>query len=361
MKKQQSLQTNNEHNVFLSGIIQKRDDELKELARKNGTHYAKRNQPSPLGDKLSNFTGELKTGYEKLASEISNHLQPQMHFPEAKMDADYYKEADENLQKEIDQAEHEINITHYELGEFNPKAITSRIRLALFLSIIIMAGDTLFNAKALQVVGENLLFALLLSFCISVGVLVFSHVVPFLYKATEKIWKRRLIILSSLAVATGLFTALAIFRSVYLALHDVHVSPINFVIINLFFFIVSALMSFYILPSWAEIKLNRQKQNLQNEIDKKRKRIKELKAERERIRETILKETKSRIRIVYHANYSIEMVRKMYHEAVEIFKSSNILNRSDCKIPDCFNDKISEPEMENVTFLLNNQKSRRQS
>ena len=58
----------------------------------------------------------------------------------------------------------------------------------------------------------------------------------------------------SFFLVASVFTTLAIFRSTYLASRDVNINPFNFVILNLFFFIVSSLLSFFIVPSWTEIK-----------------------------------------------------------------------------------------------------------
>ena len=72
---------------------------------------------------------------------------------------------------------------------------------------------------------------------ISLAVFVFSHLVPLLIKAVKNISHKWLIGIGSFLLIMGVFTALAIFRSRYLAAHDVQVNPIYFVIINLFFFI----------------------------------------------------------------------------------------------------------------------------
>src|ERR1035437_6873576 len=117
-------------------------------------------------------------------------------------------------------------------------------------TLIISIGEIMFNTKSFQVTGENMLFALILSISVSFAVFVFSHIAPFLYKSRKTTFQRRLVLFGSLLFVTGLFTALAIFRSTYLANHDVHIDPFYFVIINLFFFVVSALLSFFVLPSW---------------------------------------------------------------------------------------------------------------
>lgn len=349
-----TISSGNIYDPVMEEIIQKRDSELKELSRKNAKHFAKRNLPAPIGDNLSNYTGEIKAGYEKLATDVYYHLQPGAHFPEAKIDADYFKEKVMNLEKEIKEKEAQNNNDEYELNGFEKSSIPGRIRWALISTLIITAGEIMFNTKAFQVTGENLLFALILSICISFAVFIFSHITSLLYKGAKNPIQRRLVIVGSLILVTILFTALAIFRSSYLATHEVHINPIYFVIINLFFFIVSALLSFFVLPSWGEIKTNALHLKTFNALKKRSKEIKQLKAEVEKIRTTIMERTKMRIRIAHHANYAADRIRKMHGEAIEIFKTTNLTFRTDGKAPDCFGDMVANPDIEDFNYTIVN-------
>lgn len=349
-----TISTGNISDPVLEGMMQKRDTELRELARKNARHFAKRNLPATSGDSLSNYTGEIKAGYEKLAADAFHHLQPAAHFPEAKVEADYFREQDKNLESAINTKESQNHNDQYELDGFDQSSIPSRIRWAFVATLLITVGEILFNTKALQVTGESMLFALILSVCISFAVFVFSHITPMLYKGAKSKLQRRLVLAGSLFLVTGLFTALAIFRSNYLATHDVHINPFYFVIINLFFFIVSALLSFFVLPSWPEIKQNALRLKIYYALKKRKKEIEQLKSEREKIKVTILERTKLRIRIAHHANYAADRIRKMYWESWEIFKTTNLTFRTDGIAPDCFSETPPTPNIDNFTYTIIN-------
>lgn len=340
-----------EHDPELEQFIQEKDAGLKELARKNAHHFAGRNLPGKEDTDLAPYTGDLKSGYEALGAKMLSHLQPHTHFPEAKMDADFLREKDKQLDIEIRKQEDQIKTHEYILGDFNPKVLKDRLRLMGIITIIIAIGEILFNTKAFQVTGENLLFAFILSISISVAVFVFSHLASFLVKAAQTKWKRRLIIASSLILVTGLFTALAIFRSRYLATHQIQINPLYFVVINLFFFIVSALLSFYLLPPWSEIKQNYAKLKLSDAIQKCKNAISLLKAEKERIKEVVLENTKYRVRISYYANYCAERIRKMYRESLDLFKSTNLVYRTDRCVPECFSHAVLDPEIESHSLI----------
>jgi len=350
--KTMTIASGNIYDPALEDLLQKRDAELKVTAEKNSKNFAQRNLPAVVGDNLLNYTGEIKAGYEKLAAEVFHYLQPEAHFPEAKVDAGYFKEKVKNIDLEINDKEAKNQHDENTLKDFARNSIPSRITWAFVATLIITLGEIMFNTKAFQVTGESLLFALILSVCISFAVLLFAHITPMLYKGASNKLQRISIVAGALILVTCLFIALAIFRSSYLATHDVHISPTYFVIINLFFFIVSTLVSFFVLPSWPEIKQNALLLKLQYVVKKRKKEIEKLKLEREKIMSTILERTKIRIRIVHYANYAAERIKKMYYESVGIFKTTNLIFRNDSTPPDCFSDDPPIPEIENFYYSL---------
>jgi cation transport ATPase len=347
-----TIPSGNVYDPALEEMLQKRDVELKVLAEKNSKNFAQRNLPTLVGDHLLNYTGEIKAGYEKLGTEVFHYLQPEAHFPEAKVDADYFREKVKKLDTEINEKEAQNQRDENSLRDFAQNSIPTRVLWAVLITFLITIGEIVFNTKAFQVTGENMLFALVLSICISIAVFVFAHMTPMLYKGAKTKMQRISVVVGALLLVTGLFTALAIFRSSYLATHDVYIQPGYFVIINLFFFIVSALLSFFVLPSWSEIKENALLLKLQYVVKKRKKEIEQLKAEREKIGATIMERTKVRIRIAHYANYAIERIRKMYLETMGMFKTINLTYRNDNTPPDCFSEDPPTLDLDNFYYSL---------
>ncbi|MBP6977635.1 MAG: hypothetical protein KBB71_04905 [Lentimicrobiaceae bacterium] len=347
-----TIATGNVYDPALDEMLRKRDAEIKILTEKNSKNFAQRNLPSLVGDNLSNYTGEIKAGYERLAADVFHYLQPEAHFPEAKVDADYFREKVKNLDFEINEKEAQNQNNQNILRDFAQSSIPTRIFWAVIATLLITTGEIVFNTKAFQVTGENMLFALVLSICVSFAVFVFSHITPMLYKGVKTKRQKLTVIAGALLLITVLFIALAIFRSNYLATHDVHIQPGYFVIINLFFFIVSALLSFFVLPSWAEIKENALLLKLQYEVKKRKKEIEHLKAEREKIRVTIVERTKVRIRVAHYANYAINRITKMYFETLGIFKTTNLIFRNDGTSPDCFSEEPPILDIDSFNYTL---------
>jgi hypothetical protein len=350
MKQLQVTTASRPHDPVLENLIANKFAELKDLAEKTGRHFGETNMPEPNCRNVAPFLGELNAGCEKLGAEVSRHHLPESHLPEGKMDIDHFKEKDATLNKEITTLEDKNHDDGFDLKNFTPAILYAQLRLAVLYSFIIMLGEIIFNTKAFQVTGENMLVALILSISVSFAVVAFSHFAAFIYKAAKSPSQRKKVVVLSLAIATAVFIALAIFRSWYLAGHGVQISPVYFVIINLFFFLVTALISLHMLPTWGEIKENFERLKLYHAIRKREKEIENLKKEKESIRQKILESSKWRVKEMHYAQYCQDMVRKMYHELVAIFIRTNLTYRKDRQTPACFTEAHPEPDIPGFTF-----------
>ncbi len=336
-------------NPELENLIHKKDAEMKDLARKNGKHYAGKNQPSPTGEKLDPYIGDIKAGYEELASRSYQHLQTSTHLPEGQLDAKRVKEKCEQLDTEIFDLQERNKHDEYELHRYDSNSVNHRIRIALFVTAIILIGEILFNAKAFEISGENLLFALFISFSVSIGVYAFSHIVPMMYKKIQTPLNRWLFVVVTMIVTVALFIGLAYLRVIILKQRDLSVSPIVFVVINLFLFIVSVFLSHHFLPSLDEIKNSLHSRKLSKNIRARNKEINFKLKQKDDMQNYLLERAKIVVRINNYSGTVNRRIEKMYHESAEIFKSTNLTFRTDRKVPDCFYDALPSAEFH---FLL---------
>jgi len=342
------------HEPVIERLIASRHQELIEQAKKNGQHFALKNLPAPDETNIEPYINDLKNGYFHLAAQVSKHLQTGSHGPEARMEIVHLQDKDKQLAEEIKNREHQNHMAMYELGNFNPTALNDRFRIASLVSLIITIGEILYNTKAFQIIGENMLFAFIISVSITVAVLAFSNLVPFVLKAVKKKLHRWLVIFASFALIMGLFISLAIFRTQYLAAHGQKVSPVNFVIINIFFFIVATLLSYFVLPTWKEIRDHAHKNKKYKEKERRVVEIKNLYAEKEAIKENLLERNKVRIQLANYDLYLINEVKSMFRESLGAFQSSNLINRSDKCVPKGFSDQANDIEIEQLNDSITN-------
>lgn len=335
----------------LDGFIRDQNKQLQEQVRAKARHFAKRNQPASVGDNLEHYIGECRSGYEKLTSDVFERLLPATHYNEAKVETDYYREKDDRLSQEIEILELENQNDTLELGDYDPGNIPQRIKWMLIITTIILIGEILLNIKAFQVMGDNLLVSFLIAVGVSLAVSIFSHLAPMLYKEAKTKMRRRLIVVITLFSATAFFYAIAMLRSAYFASNGTTVSPWYFVVFNLLIFIVSALLSYFFLPTWPEIKYYWHCKKITDKIQKRLSEIKERTDQKEDIRTTVLENTKLRMKILHKAQYKIEAIKKMCLQAIEIFKNTNLTYRMDRVTPDCFNKAAREMNVDDS--LLN--------
>jgi len=112
------------------------------------------------------------------------------------------------------------------------------------------------------------------------------------------------------------------------------------------------LLSFFLLPTWQEIKENLRHVRLHYAMKKRNRHIRKLQAEKIAIKDLHTTNNKQRIRLMHHANYSVERIRKMYFECVEVFKGTNLIFRTDKHTPDCFTESVPEPDVEDISITV---------
>lgn len=338
------------HDPVVEEIVRKKGALLKEQGINNSRHFAMRNLPALEGDSYANYMGDLKAGHEELAADINRHLQTRAHMPEGKMDIDHKREVDKEMENKIQDRKHRNENLEHQLGNYIPGSVPLQILIVGIVTGAIAVTDSIFNTKAWQITGESILFAFLLSTGSAVAVFSFSHIAPFLYKAARTSFQKRLALWGSLAFATSFFIVFSIFRSRYLANHDVQVSPLWFVIVNLFLFVVSAATSLFCLPSWAEVKESAHKFMLWKNLQNGRRKLDELTRERERMKEELLARNMLRVRITHYANDTNEKIRKMCRVSMENFKVTNLSFRPDRRVPDCYSEPLPEPDIPDFIF-----------
>jgi len=342
----------------IDALMQKRDGGIKLLTQKSARSLGERNLPALTGDSLVPYISEIKSSYERLSSEILQHLQPEAHFPEGKLDITRGREKEANLQWAIEQKEEKTKQEEEHLGKFNPKSMIRWVRRVFMLLGSLMFAEVLYNTKAFQVIGENLLFSFLLSLFASIGVLLFGDLTAMLYKMQPTRLRRLVVVALSFLIVGCLFYGLAILRADYLAAHGRTVNPLIFISINLFFFIVSVLVSYFFLPSWAEIKEYMHLMKIYHPLQESKRVLDSLKSEQEQLKDALNEMTKARVRCLHYAQYVNHTIDKMYHEAIGLFIRINLMYRTDRKTPDCFALELPKPDLGNVDFKsLNNNQS----
>lgn len=337
-------------------LIQKRHGELMQLAIKNGEFFGRQNKPQLHGS-ITSCTSELKYGFERLWTDITVMLLPDAQLPQAKIDAAHIGSRKDTIISRINDIRHENDNARYKAGDENFKLISKRKRQALLLTTIIVIGETIYNAKALQIFGDSKLLSLLLAVSISIAISAFAHFTILLFKEVQPKLYKWTVIITSILISLVVFIVLGEYRSQYLAKHDIKICPLYFIVFNMFFYLLSGAISYFFLPNWSELKQNFKLQHQLQEIKKRESEKMKLEKELLTVADTAYEESTNLNHVIHLAKNLGERIRKMYKECLAAFVRSNIAHRND-GTPDAFNQ---EPEDINInddwSHLLNGQRN----
>src|SRR5690242_209113 len=142
MKKTVTTVSSGMRDHVLEDRIHKGHFGIKDFSQNDAKLDGDTNHPSLNGDSLIHYIGGYKAEYEKIMADVSNHVQPEAHIPEGKIDLDYAKELDTKLSKEIEELEHKNKNDKRDLGNFEPGSISKRIKQVVLAALVIMLAET---------------------------------------------------------------------------------------------------------------------------------------------------------------------------------------------------------------------------
>ncbi len=325
----------------LEKIIEKKEHELKSLARKHAQHLAGKNLPALVGDSLAPYLGHLKAECESLAALVHQHLLPTMHKSERKIESDFASKENMRLDAEIQNMEHENHNREFEREHFDA-SVYHRILLAGIIGIVICIGDTVYNIQSFEAVTDNLLFAMLFSLGCSVAALSLAHFIPMLYKKLTTRFGRITFGGAITAAVMLFFSALSVFRSQFLQGSGVTVDSGWFIVINMVFFLATMLVSALLLPTWEELQKNWKQIKLRIAISKQKRKIRNIFRQKEKLRIAEKEHEKHCARISHYRDSCNHRIKKLFADCAQAFTCENIAYRSDNKVPDCVNEPLPD-------------------
>ncbi|MFA6922888.1 MAG: hypothetical protein WC223_01420 [Bacteroidales bacterium] len=341
----------------LEKFIKRKDAELKNLARKLGKNYAERKLPALVGDKLIHYIGEFKSGYEQLISYTYKKLQPLSQIPGINTDRKNLEEEEKTAKEQVKKLE-ELNSNDKTVLEGKEcENVSKDVKTIYTMSALPCIAETFFNALAFQFLGENKLFSIVISFFLTLFIVYFAHVTGTHVKNNEAENKKSIVFLSIVFVGmTALFYVLAMLRSLMFKKLGTDIGAFAFIIVNLFLFAVTAFISYKYSPTKEEKQKFNEYKKLEDKIKARENEIKQTEQRIKNLNAELVERGKMVVEIKSYADHTIEEIKKLYNEAVEIFKGANLMFRTDRKVPDCFSEKTPELEYTEINFTNFNNK-----
>lgn len=223
-------------------------------------------------------------------------------------------------------------------------------RKALFGIVLLTVSEAIFSSTSFQIFVSNMLFSLIIGATFAVA-LYFSAVVGAkILKLTTSRQHFMLAFLGILTVIGIVFYTLGYFRILFLkemtegTETSYELSPLQFMLIQIFFFACAILLKYFYYPEKSEWEQYRTWKKEHAELDK-------LDSKREHFEQSIKEMEQSldqtlvtRRTLIAHSRDTELKIDALYKDAYQHYVKTNIHHRTDNEIPLCFQvkDNISE-------------------
>jgi len=321
------------------------DKIIKETAISLGKDLAERNKPEESCNKEQAYSGVISGPYNKLMMQVKTDLQTEIEEYNIVSDNDKFDLELKELDKELTFKENSLRLKNRELSKEDNTLLKKekrykKMQIGLIFIILI---DMLISSASMQAMGYSLVISYLIGLGIGIGIYFFSERLPLIIAKGRTKIERRAIAIISFSVLVVVFYVLGIFRTINFSNGTAigqGAKPIYFTCLNMFFVMVATTVSWFnrltpqerkTLDQW-KLKMEEVKA-LQNEIGV-------LKTKITQLRSTKAHSELSRKQLLLYARDIQELIQRLYEEAFKVFMSTNLVHRSDGKIPKFFNDDV---------------------
>ena len=324
------------HNREVEANFKQKEKEVIPLSQRLGKTFGERDQPEPIGDNLVPYIGEVKTICEGMIAYLDEQVQSHSLIPEYNTDKKKLQEEEVRVKEENTTFSNSLKNIKSEMENIDLEDVDAKVKIVLIVSTLLFISESVFNTIAFEAYGDNLLFSMALALPITLLILIMSHVFGTQIRKITNPTTKKIVIVGVLLAMIPLFYVLGSMRTMVLEKEGTTgISIFMFIIINYFFFIATAIVSYKYWPTkeerqkQAELKrLRKEYRKIENKLEANNTHITKLNAD--------LNEKAIHINLIaYYREYSVDRIVKLYHKAVSVFIKNNIMHRNDRKTPDC--------------------------
>lgn len=289
---------------------------------------------SYIGGITASSKGLIAIIYKRIQSAIERLDGNNQKLVEDDQIADYKKQS-----KTLDRTNKQVQ---FKMGKTNPWLTMLKLFGSLLALFIMTSSEISFTAGSLQLMGGSYLSSLTFAIGLSLGVLIWAPgSLQILNLYLHKRWQKILFSLASIAFVVAVFAGVSVFRVDSVATR-IEISPLYFILFNLFFYLAIALLIHFAFPKMVEIEESWAVFVDKIGINNREKRKQKMKQQQLAIK---IKRAniEAEIDSLYKYASALEQEVVSYHEeAINSFKNNNMVYRKDKKRPTCFDDPIPE-------------------
>ncbi len=321
---------------------------MKDKARMNAGFLAKQNRPALSETEILPFIGGIKTESEERRTRRLGIIKAEVHKAKFNRFVEDKIKREKLIDESIENLSHQNRLDERELnGKTRPEEKKRNLFVALALGIMYI-GEFFLNILAFEFLGGSPFLAYgfaaavtIISFILSYGV-VWS-IAKVETKGRKMYWLTGLLLAASLM----LVVCMSSIRTRALADSQMSVSPMTFFGIYFAFCVGAIIFSKMFFPSQKETDADTELRKRFEKIDGRENEIKQLIAEKEQLAKQHAREETEFLFIMSQATNTCKRIEADYREAVELFKTENLITRPDGGTPECF--KLPTPDLRPLT------------
>ena len=312
-------------------------DAIKQQARKDGVFFAKKNRPTLTEASLVPYIGRYATAFEEILAKEQGEIKSDMQQSTFTRFKEDMVKRESQIDARIQTLEHENQLDLRALdGKPKPHAKKHNPIFAIVLGIIYI-GELYYNSLAFAYLGGNPIGAYLIGASVTLieGILAFAAGKN-LVRIEEGDRSRYLQTVVFILINLGIVIAMSTLRARMGDGSETRTPSWIFFLVNIAFLAGSIVFSKFFFPSTTDSDTASATEEQHRIIEERTAEIKQLLSEKESLKKAFDQEEKTYLYVISLAKTVYEQIDAQYRETVELFKTENLITRSDLGTPVCF-------------------------
>lgn len=316
-------------------------DTIKQQARKDGAFFAKKNRPTLTEASLMPYIGRYATAFQEVRVRELGELKPDMQETKFIRFKEEMTKKEAEIDSRIEKLDHENQVDFRALDGKPKPELKKRNPLFAVLLGILYAGELFYNALAFTYLGGNPIGAYLIGATVTLieGILAFATGKN-LARIEEGDRSRYLQTGVFILINLGIVIAMSTLRAMMTDDSQMHTPSWVFFLVNVAFLAGSIVFSKFFFPSRKDTDASSAVSEQYRVIEERKAEIKKLQGEKENLKKAFEEEEKTYLYVISLAKTVEEQIDAQYRETVELFKTENLITRSDLGTPVCFFEAI---------------------
>lgn len=320
---------------------------IKRDAKKDGAYLAKKNRPAKDEQSLLPYIGQYKARFEELLIKKLDIIKPEVQARKYARHTEQHAKDTSAISTEISDLEHASRIDERTLGGA-PKPTPAKSNMLLYIVLgILYAGELFYNALAFAFIGESMAMAYVIGASVTLALGILTHAAGRILARTEELdTKAYLKAAPYLLTALAVVIALSVLRStMQTSLGHQGASMWVYLLVNIGYIVSAIALSRMALAKSRGQDADREAAALHARIDERTAQIQTLTAKQKELDASLEKAAEEYQFVQSKATRTADILNAHFVEAVEGFKTENLVTRPDLATPVCFFESL--PSLKN--------------